>query len=537
MSSFRKMLSGLLVCLLMLTPVAAREQGSFIPGLGRSSGVSEEGLYLGAGSTNVASLSLPFYQMATGADLLAKGVTYTSSGLATQYDSTGKLTWKPNNLLLQSNTFSNAAWVLSNATLTSGQADYLGGTSAWLLASAAAPASAPIVSQSSGVAVNGIAMNTVVVKAAGLNYVVLGFQGEVANAATWFNLSNGTVGTRQSNNATATITPLGNGWYRVAITAIASGITEIAIYGAAADNSVAATTPGLGIYINTATASVVTHETIPRPADQVITTSAAYYGPRFDFDPVTLAAKGLLIEESRTNLTNQSEDFDNASWTVSGTSFSVTANQAVAPNGLTTADKLNAATTGLGDHFIYQAITVASTSTNTFTVYVKAAEYNWATVAINETGDHGTWVDLSAGTLGTTFGTLVSKSITSVGSGWYRISITRTATATNATPYVGFSNADKGAADGRGSFAGTVGSGIYAWGAQLELGSYATSYLPTGASSVTRASEVESFVIPAGVTNIRTTYDDNTTANTAVTPGATYTIPTGQKAIKSIVSF
>ena len=58
--------------------------------------------------------------------------------------------------------------------------------------------------------------------------------------------------------------------------------------------------------------------------------------PRFDYDPATLAPRGLLIEEQRTNLLLRSEEFDNASW--AKTNATITVNATTAPDGTTTAD-------------------------------------------------------------------------------------------------------------------------------------------------------------------------------------------------------
>ena len=63
----------------------------------------------------------------------SSSLTFSRTSNATMFDSTGKLTYAPNNLLTYSNTFSNATWNNQSATLTSGQTDPLGGTNAWRL--------------------------------------------------------------------------------------------------------------------------------------------------------------------------------------------------------------------------------------------------------------------------------------------------------------------------------------------------------------------------------------------------------------------
>ena len=72
-------------------------------------------------------------------------------------------------------------------------------------------------------------------------------------------------------------------------------------------------------------------------SDGLIKTAVAD-APRFDHDPVTGESLGLLIEEERTNLFTYSEEFDDATWLKSNAT--VTANDAVAPDGTSTADKL-----------------------------------------------------------------------------------------------------------------------------------------------------------------------------------------------------
>lgn len=60
--------------------------------------------------------------------------------------------------------------------------------------------------------------------------------------------------------------------------------------------------------------------------------------PRFDYNPVTLACKGLLIEEARTNILTYSEQFDNAAW--AKLNVTVSANNTTSPDGTLNAEKL-----------------------------------------------------------------------------------------------------------------------------------------------------------------------------------------------------
>lgn len=193
-----------------------------------------------------------------------------------------------------------------------------------------------------------------------------------------------------------------------------------------------------------------------------VITAATNNQPRFDYDPVTLACKGLLIEESRTNQVKYSEQFDNSNWTTSKSAgASVSANTSVAPDGNTTADSVTFASS---NDYLYQSISnyVAVTGQSvTFSIFAKTS-----TQIIVFGGGTATGTD--------------TYSHTTFQNGWYRQTLTRVFTETTSAkplqmlPY--------------GIFAG---AGTYViWGAQLEAGAFATSYIPTTTTALTRNADV-----------------------------------------------
>jgi hypothetical protein len=211
--------------------------------------------------------------------------------------------------------------------------------------------------------------------------------------------------------------------------------------------------------------------------------TAAINAPRFDYDPVTLAPKGLLIEEARTNLLTYSEQFDNAAWTKS--SSSVSANATIAPDGTLTADKLQVLDALNTQKFVNQIIGAIST-TYADTVYAKASELSWLIINQYDGSDRRTWFNLSNGTVGTTAaGTTATIEV--MANGWYRCRAIRTVGTGSIQLVLNVTNADNVAV-----FTGTVGQGIFIWGAQREAGAFATSYIPTVASTVTRSADVAS---------------------------------------------
>jgi len=206
---------------------------------------------------------------------------------------------------------------------------------------------------------------------------------------------------------------------------------------------------------------------------------------RFDHNPITGKSLGLLMEEERTNLILRSEEFDNASWTNVSTTES--GNVAVAPNGTSTADKL-IENLGAGFKSIDQTVAI-SALTYTFSVYVKAVERSivqllWSGGASTNFANF----NLATGTV--TAGTYTSATITPAGSDWFRLSITSALAAGNYSGIVSLQT--NASATRAASYTGDGTSGLFLWGAQLEAGAFATSYIPTTTATVTRAADVAS---------------------------------------------
>lgn len=198
---------------------------------------------------------------------------------------------------------------------------------------------------------------------------------------------------------------------------------------------------------------------------------------RFDYDPVTLAAKGLLIEEQRTNLLVRSAEFDHASWSKGGTS--VTANATVSPDGNANADII-VEDIGAGSHRTNQTALVSNGIAYFYSIYLKAAERGWALVeAASGATNVYIYVNLLTGEKGNGSSSAI---VINAGNGWWRVTIPITAAATTMACYV-FSTTGNGVS----SYTGDGSSGIYAWGAQLEAGAFSSSYIPTAGSQVTRA--------------------------------------------------
>lgn len=214
--------------------------------------------------------------------------------------------------------------------------------------------------------------------------------------------------------------------------------------------------------------------------------------PRFDYDPVTKVCKGLLIEESRTNLMLQSQDFSAAAYVT--VNASVSTNQTTSPGNAADADKIIEGSGSLAAHIVLQpAGSLASgTTPHTASVFVKAAGRSKGNLYFNYANSPFTAVecyfDLVAKTTNTSpsSGTVLGSSITDFGNGWFRV------TVTGYTGSAGDHNVGVGPRDNDGNWAyyGDGTSGLFVWGFSFEAGAFPTSYIPTTTTTVARNADV-----------------------------------------------
>jgi len=193
--------------------------------------------------------------------------------------------------------------------------------------------------------------------------------------------------------------------------------------------------------------------------------------------------EGLLMEEQRTNLITYSEQFDNAAWSKTGASMS--ADATIAPDGLTSADAVTEDSGGTSEHKVIQSMTTIAGEI-AFTVFVKKKDGGRDWFFIREEIDGSltnSFYNIEDGTLGA-IGSGKIGSIENAGNGWFRVALTQTATAQTSDLSFGIAESD-----GVYNYTGDGTSGIYVWGAQLEEGSFPSSYIPTAGTQVTRAAD------------------------------------------------
>jgi hypothetical protein len=202
--------------------------------------------------------------------------------------------------------------------------------------------------------------------------------------------------------------------------------------------------------------------------------------PRLDY--LNYSCPSILVEPQKTNLQTYSTDFSNAVYIKVGAS--VTTNAIVAPDGTTTADKLIEDTSnGYHTADIFQPAVGAGE--HTVSVFVKAGERTKFQIEGFFALTGNVTFDLTAGTA-TTVSPAKNGKIENYGNGWYRCHATFV-DLTGAAAQVLLSILNN---SGQNNYVGNGTAGLFLWGAQIEAGSYATSYIPTTTASVTRNADV-----------------------------------------------
>lgn len=411
--------------------------------------------------------------------------TVTRATTATRVNSAGLVELVPYNLAQYSEMFNQGVWAKTNVNISANVATAPNGTLTADKMIATSAGSNPFMAQD-GISSNGPTTLSVYAKKGELNWLRLS-NFSFSYASAWFDLNNGTIGTVSGTAApTATITDAGNGWYRCTIT------ISVFSSGAASDFVIACTnanntTTGYtgnnvdGIFIWGAQA-----------VDGILArdyqmTETRLNIPRLDYS-LGGSCPNILLEPVRTNVCLWSEQFDNATWTVNG--ITIDANVTTAPNGVLVADKIKVNSgQAVGSSHIQQIITkAASALAYSCSAYLKASELNSARLfvrdGISALNNANAQFNLSTGVISiaaTANGTFSSASatITNVGNGWYRCTLSFTS-STDTTLQLRIGTADTTITTGNGI------DGIFGWGAQLELGTYTTSYVPTTSASVTR---------------------------------------------------
>ena len=409
---------------------------------------------------------------------------------ATRVDVNGLIEKGRENLLLQSNQF-DTTWLQTNTTLTSGQSGY-NGNDAWKVASA----SGGQTGMQQNISFSNIHTFSIYAKAGSVDFLKLFVVQSGTNRNCVIDLSDGSIASEVKANSSpeASVTSLANGWYRIEMPTNANSATFVRIrpHLSVSDENLSV---GDFIYIQDSQieTSLVATDYIETGA------STAQAGiledmPRLDYSGGA-SCPSLLLEPQRSNVLQNSEYFSASDWINNG--VTITNNAIISPEGKTNAALLTGVSGGFG-------IVKFSTWTATNKVascFAKSGTGNIFKIANASAANRYVLFDLSDGTISEESAGWTG-SIEDFGNGWYRC----TAISNNETGT--FSLGTTAASDS-----------VYIYGAQLEAGSYPTSYIPTYGSSVTRSGEdtgvidVSSLGVTANYTLFYEVSDFKVTAN------------------------
>jgi len=398
---------------------------------------------------------------------------------ATRVDVNGLIEKGRENLLLRSNEFDNAYWTKTDSSIVTGQADPNGGSNAFKIVENTNTAYHRISGNYTMVFGN-VYATSVTAKAAGRNHLTL--SNNVGAGTCIFNLTDGSISLQEPSVISASATSLGGGWYRCEMVSVGdkNGIYNVFI-GCDDDGVIAPYTgdgtSGVLIYQSQLELGLVASDYIETGA------STAQAGilenmPRLDYSGGA-SCPSLLLEPSRSNLLPQSEY--TGSWLTPNSTL--TQNDVISPEGVQNATKFEFTASGSGSTYALRPNASQLTFTNDylFSVFIKKGNTRYVTLAADFfTTSMNIGFDLDEGTAES------GGVIESYANDWYRLSITNNVTG----------DADRTGAfyiylpDSLGTENSVSGNYAYVYGADIQEGSYPTSYIPTYGTSQTRSQDV-----------------------------------------------
>lgn len=428
------------------------------------------------------------------------------------FDSSGNLVWAPANLLLRSENLS-LSWLVTDTTLSTDGTLSPSGSLATLCTQGTA-GTATVVQVVASLVANASYTESIFFKPGTAVWIRLRMVGVGGTSNVWLNLATGAKGTTTFTGTDiigySNIVALPNGWYRADLSATNPTDTSRNV------EFLAVTGNGLGTRENGATYYFGGAQLEPTGPDSPkaynVTTSSAYYGPRFDYNPATLQPRGYLIEAQRTNLMPISTGTP-SNWSTTNAAVTTAATNFWNWNAVT----VTTTAVGAGQFAFFTTspgLLLASTR-YTSSVFVRKNNYSLIQVSItNNVGlpTGGAWAyanyDFDSDTFNVygTAGAAVIGSREILSDGIVRIQLsytTDTAPTAGAGVIISFINT---VTAGRLSGTSTLGAAVDVFGAQLEAGNFATSHIPTYGVTATRNGETATLVTPPPYNALGTTY-------------------------------
>jgi hypothetical protein len=405
---------------------------------------------------------------------------------ATRVDVNGLIEKGRENLLLQSNTFDTSwVWTYMN-TPTNGVLGYDETNDAWLIERNGVSNGGSVRQNITG---TGVFTASIYAKANTKSWFLMyANYGSGSDTYTYFDLQNGVKGSSNGSPIESKITSVGNGWYRCSITfSTPSALSSFNIYPADGNQDVSGSTGSVFVQDAQLEAGLVATDYIETGA------STAQAGiledmPRLDYSGGA-SCPALLLEPQRTNQVQNSEYYESYALN----SVSISSNATTSPEGLQNAAELVEDSSNDNHFFRIPNLSWTSGTDVVFSIYLKENTRRYARLRFDNSGANTrAWLDLRTGE--TTFIDAGAENgvCTSVdyGNGWFKYDFKITAQNTGTGSVQVFTQSEESVTGNLQTiYQGDGSSGIYVWGAQVETGSYPTSYIPTYGSSVTRSTE------------------------------------------------
>lgn len=388
--------------------------------------------------------------------------TFSGGDGGTRVNQQGYVEVTPANLFTYSNDFTNAIWgtggygnkaIITPNALTNPVSGVLDASLANFISSGT---QGRLIQAMSGLQVGIPYTVSMYIKAGTKSSVVVYVDTATFGYNADFNLSTGTV--TSTYGTTATIKLITDGWYYVTVTCpvLPSGNMQYGIVTNGADDGT------LYIY-----GAMLNQGSTAKPYQP--TTDRLNY-PRITYQN---GRSALLQEPQRTNLVLYSQQFDASGW-VNYNSATITPNASISPDGTLNAYSLNAAATGYSG--IYRLVS-GGTNVGTVSGFFKKGTLDWV-LLVNTNGTDGVaWFNLANGTIGTVDAGY-SATIEPFKDGWYKCSVT--------CPSLNIGIWQIGGATSDNNPTPAYAGNIYIWGAQVEVGEFASTYIPTTSATVTR---------------------------------------------------
>ena len=451
----------------------------------------------------------------SGSEFYAKGglmtdfdslFAYTGASNKTMTDSDGYLKWAPHNIVpLSADLTDTGEWNGTGATIAA-SSEVLSGFDVYEITATASTGTYRRIASTTSHTFTTDARYKIQfrAKAGGTDFVHITLTNSQGRA--WFNLSSATAsdaGTKAGSEG-ASISSLGDGWYLCTLDLLGKGNSALWWIGPLDADQDPATSD---VYDGTESVHIAGLQTYRcdlggmvnnfERSDNYVetTTSSPVYLPRrnsYRYNGSAYVNKGLTLESvAATNLVAVSNDFDGTGWSVSASAV-VTDNAGTGPDGVSTsADKIvdsSAGGTAANVQVSYNVSGFSTATAHTFSVFLKEDGLSWAAIRpanFTTPAAGSTFFDLATGVVGTTASGHTAV-IENVGGGWYRCAVTFT---TDAADTNGDIVVRVATADGNETVDLDGTSSILAYGAQWEVGSVPSSYIPTSGATATRSAE------------------------------------------------